>query len=105
VGLVLLSKSWPSARHSEVSFGSSSARTLGFFKHVHRVVSSANIRVLVLDVSETGKSLQYTRYRMGDRTAWIWIGAEFWWFTCTLQVRFSRKDLIILVNIGLFGVR
>jgi hypothetical protein len=49
----------------------------GFFEHVHRVVSSANIRVLVLDVSETGKSLQYTRYRMGDGTAWIWMGLTF----------------------------
>jgi hypothetical protein len=70
------------------------------------VVSSTNIRVLVLGVSETGKSLQYTRYKIGDSAercgtpAWIWIGAEFWFLTCTLHVRFSRKDLIIRMNRG-----
>jgi hypothetical protein len=34
-----------------------------FIDHVHSIVSSANILWLVLGVSESGKSLQYTRYR------------------------------------------
>jgi hypothetical protein len=68
-------------------------------------VSSANILVLVLWMSEKGKSLQYTMYSSGESTepwgtpAFRWTVFERVLFTLILQDLLVRKEEMSLVNL------